>query len=124
MFSPNNPTHLYTTGFDYKLCQWNLNDLKKSQSTSISNVLINEIGQDAMNYNPPFCYAWDTFEFNGEHIVLGLGNGMLVRYRKKGLKCEEIHAEVHNSLVSSLQIDQCATSDFLFTSSSDKTFSI
>ena len=62
MFSPNNSTHLYTTGFDYKLCQWNLNDAKKSQSTSISNLLVNEIGQEAMSYNPPFCYAWDTFE--------------------------------------------------------------
>jgi len=44
MFSNSNPTHLYTTGFDYKLCLWNLKDTKKSSSTNISNLLLNELG--------------------------------------------------------------------------------
>ena len=77
-----------------------------------------------MSYNPPFCYAWDSFEANGENLVLGLGNGMLLRFRKNGLKCEEIHGEVHNSQISSLKVDRCATSDYLFTASNDKTFCI
>ena len=124
MFSKANSSHLYTTGFDYKLCLWNLKDAKKSISTNISNLLLNELGQEAMSYNPPFCYAWDSFEANGEHLVLGLGNGMLLRFRKNGLKCEEIHGEVHNAQISSLKVDRCATADYLFTASNDKTFCI
>ncbi len=79
---------VYTTGFDYKLCLWNIKDLKKSQSTNLATILQNELGSEAMSYNPPFCYAWDTFESNGaEHIILGLGNGMLMRYKRKALAC-------------------------------------
>ena len=46
-----------------------------------------------MSYNPPFCYAWDSFidKTGAEHLVLGLGNGMLLRYRRKCLTVEEIH---------------------------------
>ena len=55
-------------------------------------MLQNELGDEGMSYNPPFCYAWDTFEQNGqEHLVMGLGNGMLLRYKRKGLQCEEMH---------------------------------
>ena len=87
---------MYTTGFDYKLCLWNLTDLKKSSSTNISNLLLNELGQEAMSYNPPFCYSWDCFDVGGENLIMGLGNGMLLRYKKSGLKCEEMHGEIHN----------------------------
>ena len=60
MFS-SNPNLLYTTGFDYKICLWNLKDPKKSQSTNLGTLLANEIGEKAMSYNPPFCFAWDSF---------------------------------------------------------------
>ena len=52
---------LYTTGFDYKLCLWNLKDTKKSTSTNIQNLLVNELGAEAMSYNPPFVYSWASF---------------------------------------------------------------
>lgn len=61
MFSKSNPNQLFTTGFDYKLCLWNLKDLKKSISTNVFNLLQNELGQESMSYNPPFCYALDCF---------------------------------------------------------------
>ena len=54
-----------TTGFDYKICSWNLANSKKSQSMSIVHGLINEIGEQAMSYNPPYCYAWDTINVEG-----------------------------------------------------------
>lgn len=75
-----------------------------------------------MSYNPPFCYAWDTFVQNGEeHLVMGLGNGMVLRYTKKGLSCEEMHGQVHNGQISSLQVLR----DTLLTASSgDKSFAI
>lgn len=99
MISPQNPTLVYTTGFDYKLCLWNLKDVKKSQSTNLATMLQNELGAEGMSYNPPFCYAWDTFvdKEQAEHLVMGLGNGMVLRYKRKGLACEEMHGNVHNS---------------------------
>jgi len=33
---------------------------------------------------------------------MGLGNGMLLRYKRKGLICEEMHGNVHNGQISSL----------------------
>lgn len=95
MFS-SNPNLLYTTGFDYKICLWNLKDPKKSQSTNLGTLLANEIGEKAMSYNPPFCFAWDTFLVHQqEFIVMGLGNGMLLRLKRTGLQCEEMHGSVH-----------------------------
>jgi len=50
-----------------------------------------------MSYNPPYCYAWDTFTIGGsEQVVLGLGNGMVTRFKKKGFVLEEMHSELHN----------------------------
>jgi hypothetical protein len=51
---------------------------------------------------------------------MGLGNGMLVRYKKKGLSLEEIHGEVHNGQISSLQVED----DLLFTASNEKQLGI
>jgi len=59
------PDQLYTTGFDYKLCQWNISNPKKSASTNLQSALASELGQEALSYNPPFCYAWDTLNLNG-----------------------------------------------------------
>lgn len=84
---------MYTTGFDYKLCLWNLKEMKKSQSTNIATLLTNELGAEGMSYNPPFCFSWDTFEQNAqEHVVMGLGNGMIIRFKRKGLECAEMHS--------------------------------
>ena len=59
-------------------------------------MLTKELGPEAMSYNPPYCYAWDTFSINGsDQIVLGLGNRMVLRYKKKGLVVQEIHGELH-----------------------------
>ena len=83
---------MYTSGFDYKLCHWNISELNKSVSTSLQSAVSNIIGEQAMAYNPPFCYAMDSFLTNNdtvEHLVLGLGNGAIARYRKSGLKLDE-----------------------------------
>lgn len=77
-----------------------------------------------MSYNPPFCYALDCFQQEGEHLIMGLGNGMLLRYRKNGLKCEEMHGEIHTNQIASLKIDRCKTQDYLLTASCDNTLCI
>jgi len=55
---------------------------------------------------------------------MGLGNGMLLRYRKNGLKCEEMHGEIHTNQIASLKIDRCKTQDYLLTASCDNTLCI
>lgn len=105
-----------TTGFDYKMCLWNLTSSKKSQSTQISSAIMNEIGENAMSYNPPYCYSWDTFTVGqSDQIVLGLGNGMVTRFKRKGLVLEEMHSELHNHQVASMQIE----GDLMFTCGHD-----
>ena len=78
-----------------------------------------------MCYNPPFCYALDSFLTNNdtvEHLVLGLGNGGIARYRKNGLKLEEYSDMVHRAQINAICIDR--SSEILFTCSADRTFGI
>ena len=37
-------THLISTGFDYKVCLWDIKKPKKSHSVSLHTVLVNELG--------------------------------------------------------------------------------
>jgi len=90
-------------------------------------MLANELGEKALSYNPPFCYTMDSFLTNNgtsEHIVMGLGNGMIIRYKRKGLQVEELQGSVHNAQVSSLCIDPAQGSDILLSASNDLTFGI
>jgi len=52
---------LYTCAFDYKLVQWNLQDLSKSQSRNVFDLLSKSYGPEAMQYNPPFIYSMAAF---------------------------------------------------------------
>ena len=104
MFSKVNQTgddrgfQLYTTGFDYKICLWNLTNYKKTQHTNFQEVMINVLGENAMSYNPPYCYSIDSYVGKGqERLVMGLGNGHLVTFKRTGLVIEEIHGDIHRA---------------------------
>ena len=61
-------------------------------------MLVNVLGEQALSYNPPFCYALDSFAVRGqERLVMGLGNGYLVTYARNGLAIEEIHGDIHRA---------------------------
>jgi len=88
---------LLSSGFDYKLVLWNLKDNKKSVSRNILDILKEHLGEEALSYNPPFVYSQlfiPQNKSNGEQILLGLGNGMLARFKKKKLQLAELK-QVH-----------------------------
>jgi hypothetical protein len=49
--------------------------------------LSSNLGKEALQYNPPFvyCMSFYTSKSGARQIVVGLGNGMLLRFKKKGL---------------------------------------
>lgn len=63
-------------------------------------------GEDSLHYNPPFIYSIDTYNIkDSEFIVVGLGNGTILRFKKKNLLLEEIDADIHRDQISSLIVD-------------------
>eukprot|EP00347_Sterkiella_histriomuscorum_P008436 403345101 len=123
MFSKQSPTLLYTAAFDYKLVQWNLKDLKKSCSKNIVDIVTKNFGEQSLHYNPPFIYCMDTYTYkDSEYLVVGLGNGCLLRFKKKDLQLEEIDADLHGDQISSLIINQ--TDQIVITGSNDKTIAL
>ena len=79
---------LYTCAFDYKLIQWNCEDVKnKTVSRNIYELLSSNLGKEALQYNPPFVYCMGFYnsKSGARQVVVGLGNGMLLRFKKKGL---------------------------------------
>jgi WD40 repeat protein len=57
-FSKSDPNVVYSLGFDYKIILWNIADVSnKSQSRNIAEILQNEIGAKALEFNPPFGYS-------------------------------------------------------------------
>ena len=94
----SNPDVVLTAGFDYKICLWNLKDSKKSMSSNMMNLFNNELGAQAVPYNPPFVYSWATYyQGQSEKLILGHGNGMITKFNRKGLSCEQIHGELHST---------------------------
>ncbi|CDW79253.1 wd40 repeat-containing protein [Stylonychia lemnae] len=119
-FSKNNPSIVYSAAFDYKLVQWNLKDLSKSSSKSIIDIMKKNFGEDSLHYNPPFIYSMDTYQVrDSEFIVVGLGNGCILRFKKKNLALEEIDADIHRDQISALIIDK--VNNILITGSNDLT---
>jgi len=55
-------------------------------------------------YNPPFIYSIDTYMGQGERVAVGLGNGSILGFKKKGLSLEEIHADTHRDQICSLKV--------------------
>jgi len=86
----SDPNTVYTLGFDYKVIQWNLNDIaNKSQSRNIIEQLTQHQGNNkGMEFNPPFGYSLLTYKdkaTSSENILVGLGNGSLLRFKRKKL---------------------------------------
>ena len=85
--------------------------------------MINVLGENAMSYNPPYCYSIDSYVGKGqERLVMGLGNGHLVTFKRTGLEIEEIHGDIHRAQINSVFVDQ--PSETLLTCSNDLTFGI
>lgn len=57
-------------------------------------------------YNPPFAYSLAMLDQNdgSEDVVVGLGNGTLLRFKRKKMKLEEIHSDVHNDMINLVSI--------------------
>lgn len=96
MFPKDSQNLLYTAAFDYKLVQWNLKDNKKSCSKSVVDIIQKNFGEQSLHYNPPFIYCMDTFQLRDcEYVTVGLGNGCVLNFKKKGLQLDEIDADLH-----------------------------
>ena len=86
-------------------------------------MLINLLGEQALSYNPPFCYAVDSYVLRGqERLVMGLGNGYVVTFMREGLAIDELYPETHRAQINSLCVDM--PSEKFFTCSNDLTFGI
>ena len=78
-----------------------------------------------MQYNPPFiyCMAAYTTKSGSRQVVAGSGNGMLLRFKRKGLELQEICGETgHADQISSLYMDSAKA--LMVTASHDKTMAI
>lgn len=58
----DDPSILYSLGFDYKIIQWNLKDNGKSQSRNVYEKLKEHVGEKSMQYNPPFGYCMEFYD--------------------------------------------------------------
>jgi hypothetical protein len=118
---------LITAAFDYKIVHWHLEDLKSKQtcSKSLFDLLSTNLGKEALQYNPPFVYCLGAYttRAGSRQLVTGLGNGMLLRFKKKGLELQEICGETgHGDQISALIVDQAR--GMLISGSHDKTIAI
>jgi hypothetical protein len=78
-----------------------------------------------MQYNPPFiyCMAAYTTKSGSRQVVAGLGNGMLLRFKRKGLELQEICGDTgHADQISSLYME--SPKALMVTASHDKTMAI
>lgn len=78
-----------------------------------------------MQYNPPFiyCMAAYTMKSGSRQVVAGLGNGMLLRFKRKGLELQEICGDTgHADQISSLYLESAKA--LMVTASHDKTMAI
>jgi N-acyl-L-homoserine lactone synthetase len=67
------------------------------------------MGQEALQYNPPFVYCMTAFttRAGSRQIVVGLGNGMMLRFKRKGMEIQEISGETgHGEQIAAVIIDQ------------------
>ena len=55
--------------------------------------------------------------YQSEQIVVGLGNGTLLRFKKKNLQLEEIKPDIHGDQINSLIIDH--TNQIMISASND-----
>lgn len=63
-----------------------------------------------MEFNPPFGYSLVTYEWplnsGSEHILCGLGNGSIVKFKKKKLTMEQYHSDIHLDQISCMLLDK------------------
>lgn len=72
-------------------------------------MLSKNLGAEALQYNPPFIYSMAQYTTGqgSKQVVAGLGNGMLLRFKKKGVTLEEISGNTtHGDQISAIVIDQ------------------
>jgi N-acyl-L-homoserine lactone synthetase len=96
-----------------------------TQSRNIFDVLSANLGKEAMQYNPPFVYCMGAYttKAGSRQVVVGLGNGMLLRFKRKGLEIQEICGDSgHADQIAALHIDQARS--LLVTGSHDKTMAM
>ena len=108
----------YSIGFDYKICLWNLSNPKKSKSYQYQEYVSEQIGAQNMAFNPPFCYSACVVKSpQGEKVLLGLGNGTVLRVKRGDLKPMELSPELHQQQITSMK----HAKNLLLTCSTDNT---
>lgn len=78
------------------------------------------MGAEALAYNPPFAYCMGAYtnKKGSRQLVAGLGNGMLLRFKKKGFSLEEVSGDAgHGAQVAALAMGE----GLLVTASHDMT---
>lgn len=61
-----------------------------------------------MEFNPPYGYTLLTYfdkSTSSENILVGLGNGTLLRFKRKKLVLQEIKPDIHLDQICAMSID-------------------
>ena len=79
---------------------WNLDDVKKTQSRMITSQLEKVLGPSilkTLQYNPPFGYSILNYhdDQKAENVILGLGNGSLLKLKGKKMAPQDVAVDVH-----------------------------
>ena len=104
------PDLVYSLGFDFKFIQWNLSDIaNKSQSRNIVDQLKSALGPGAektLQYNPPYGYCISNYQSLGQDFLLvGLGNGSVMKFKKKKLTLAEVYSDIHTNQICGMIVD-------------------
>jgi len=80
------------------------------------------MGANHMSFNPPFCYSACVLKSQqGEKLLLGLGNGTVLRVKRGDLKPLELTPELHKQQITAMKT---MTKTTLLTCSTDNTIGI
>lgn len=63
-----------------------------------------------LQHNPPFAYSILNYEYpagsQAETTWTGLGNGTLMKFKKKKLELEEVYSDMHTNQISGMIYDK------------------
>ena len=73
-----------------------MNDISnKSQSRNVLEQLKKVVDEKGLSYNPPFGYCIKVLDAN--QVLLGLGNGTILKFKKKKLQLDEVYSDLHSN---------------------------
>ena len=75
------------------------------------------VDEKSLSYNPPFAY---TIKVLDSQIITGLGNGTILKFKKKKLQLDEVYSDIHSDQITGI----LAQGDKLLTASNDLTIAM